>query len=168
MANNEPMSDERLAEIRAMIDDFYISWLPEVDHNRTQAACEELLTEVDRLRAENTAMRALLREVIDVDERGTYINTYDDGYYADCQYCGATSHDVEHKPDCLITKAHTLLATSPDVPEQVIKQETEPIAGDHTHTWRSIEARWETTADGGGNKRYRTQCTVCGLIWEHS
>lgn len=42
------------------------------------------------------------------------------------------------------------------------------MAPDHIHQWHSIAARWETTPDGGGDKRYRTQCSVCGLIWEHA
>lgn len=107
-----PLSDELLAEIRARATTPHSDrWtLMEIAEHDTQATVDRtaLLAEVDRLRAREAAMRDVLQEVVTVDERGTYIHTYDDGYYADCPYCGATSREPGHRPDCLITKARAV------------------------------------------------------------
>ena len=116
---DEPMSDERLAEIRARAEAIR-DWLltPESDNmphfptSRRLLGVDALalLAEVDRLRAREVAAMEIVRDVANAT------GWYDSDGPTVCMFC--TKEDeryskdwaLEHMPDCPVTKARALLA----------------------------------------------------------
>lgn len=105
MADNKPMTDERLAEIRAM------NW----PGMRTWEVVEELMAEVERLHAkeaddyaernqaasEVTAMRPIVAAVAHLNEQADE--------YDYCPFCGAADW-AEHSSECPILEARYYIA----------------------------------------------------------
>ena len=119
---DEPMTDERLAEIRRMVSRAEVSMMASSD-----VALRDLLAEVERLRAREAAALAIVREVATEDTLA-YEGDAGDDYR--CVFCGGHfdwrdgyEHTVPmreqmddipraliHAPDCPVTKARALLA----------------------------------------------------------
>ena len=119
---DEPMTDERLTEIRRMDSRAEVSMMASSD-----VALRDLLAEVERLRAREAAALAIVREVATEDTLA-YEGDAGDDYR--CVFCGGHfdwrdgyEHTVPmreqmddipraliHAPDCPVTKARALLA----------------------------------------------------------
>lgn len=99
----DPLSEERLAEARQMAE-----WQIAHGYDAMQYAASyvlKLLTEVDRLRAENAAMREIVEAVASVP---------DESYDEECPFCrsGPGYLPIQHLPDCPVTKARALVQSS--------------------------------------------------------
>ena len=97
---DEPMSDERLAEIRRMVSRAEVSMMASSD-----VALRDLLAEVERRRAREAAAMEVVRAVAQNDMviplRGSARCVF-----WDCEYDGIN----DHSSNCPWMKAHALLA----------------------------------------------------------
>ena len=110
---DEPMSDERLAEIRASIANINERgrYSGAVSPSEVIYASDAslLLAEVDRLRAREAVAMAIVRDVANLGKRPWANQDFIANFSEWCAWCGAT-HPDEHTNDCPVTKARALLA----------------------------------------------------------
>lgn len=102
---SEPMSEERLAEIR---EDWASGYAFRIEDQelvmRHHAAITDLLAEVERLRAEVAAMRPIVEAVaLGKQKRGNHVVCI----------CSAPFDDNHHENDCPIAQARAYIAQHP-------------------------------------------------------
>ena len=100
---DEPMTDERLAEIQALVANINERgrYSGAVSPSEVIYASDAslLLAEIDRLRAREAAAMAIVRAVA--------ANSFPGADPGVCPFC---EKGILHKPDCPVTKARALLA----------------------------------------------------------
>ena len=132
---DEPLSEERLAEINGLTADVLAgrihvrfdeetAWLAILDARREveRLRADNLLLETtitgteklcDKLRAENATMRSLVSDLATMPNTSTGW----DGAPANCPWCEQDydykTPEIQHTPDCPVTKARELLAKNP-------------------------------------------------------
>lgn len=92
------MSEARLAEIR--------NWFDGESHSITDDMAHDLLAEVERLRAREAALLAVVRAVAEAD------NSDNSVCYQVCDYSMHGDWMIEHEAPCVVKQAHTLLAST--------------------------------------------------------
>ena len=97
---DDPMTEELLDWYRERLAD---NDSLELDHQ------QELLAEVDRLRAREAAALEIVRDVANLGKRPWANQDFIANFSEWCAWCGAT-HPDEHTNDCPVTKARALLA----------------------------------------------------------
>ena len=97
---DEPMTDERLAEIRRMVSRAEVSMMASSD-----VALRDLLAEVERRRAREAAAMAIVRAVAQNDMVMPLRDSVQCVFW-DCEYDGIN----DHSSNCPWMKAHALLA----------------------------------------------------------
>ncbi len=125
MATNEPMTDKRLAEIQARVKNAWAMQavgpanFGELKRSQLQSIAvayvddvADLLAEVERLRAENAAMRMIVEAMAkEVEPRW-----YNEAGKWGCEFCTEESYNKRlfvHSNACPVTKARACVAQHP-------------------------------------------------------
>ena len=101
---DEPMSDERLAEIMSLSAEVAAGSIHvRFDEETAWFAILDLRREVERSRAREAAAMEIVRDVVAYATLKRYMD--------DCEWCGQIGQSVDaHASNCPVTKAHALLA----------------------------------------------------------
>lgn len=109
-----------------------------------------------RVTAERDEVREAYRDLIDrTDQALVYLSKVKESMY-ECVYCGATKNDEQHKPDCEVEKALTIM-----------KERTHSITAERDEVLAqlaTLEARVEASLGAGaGHQAEHPFCAACEM-----